>query len=104
MADTDQSKTSDKTVQPTAVDSSVPALDKYHGTPDHVELKDEIEPAATGPEAYYPNFAPIAALNLPDWQQTERGLVRRLDCTLLLMLWLLYWNNYLDRTNIAQAR
>ncbi|PPJ49800.1 hypothetical protein CBER1_03305 [Cercospora berteroae] len=54
-------------------------------------------------EGYY-NFEPIAALNLPDWRVTERALVRKLDFTLLPTLWVLYLNNYLDRTNIAQAR
>lgn len=55
-------------------------------------------------DGYYVNFAPIAELNLPDWRATEKSLVRRLDMTLLPTVWILYLNNYLDRTNIAQAR
>lgn len=55
-------------------------------------------------DGYYHNFAPIAELNLPDWRTTEKKLVRRLDMTLLPTVWILYLNNYLDRTNIAQAR
>lgn len=64
--------------------------------------KEEIDPS--DPASYYRNFAPIAELNLSNWRQTERQLVRRLDLTLMPTLWLLYMNNYLDRTNIAQAR
>jgi len=56
------------------------------------------------PEGYYRDFSPIAELNLENWQATEKALVRRLDMTLLPTLWILYLNNYLDRTNIAQAR
>jgi hypothetical protein len=56
------------------------------------------------PEGYYRDFSPIAELNLENWQATEKALVRRLDLTLLPTLWILYLNNYLDRTNIAQAR
>jgi MFS family permease len=56
------------------------------------------------PEGYYRNFEPIAELGLEDWRATEKALVRRLDLTLLPTLWILYLNNYLDRTNIAQAR
>lgn len=56
------------------------------------------------PESYYRDFSPIAELNLENWQATEKSLVRRLDLTLLPTLWILYLNNYLDRTNIAQAR
>ena len=56
------------------------------------------------PESYYRDFSPIAELGLADWKATEKSLVRRLDLTLLPTLWILYLNNYLDRTNIAQAR
>lgn len=65
---------------------------------------DDGEPVGQGPEAYYRNFAPIAELSLPDWRHTEKQLVNRLDWTMMCTLWLLYFNNYLDRTNIAQAR
>lgn len=46
----------------------------------------------------------IEALGDPDWEAKEKKLVRTLDFTLLPMLWILYLFNYLDRTNIAQAR
>lgn len=38
------------------------------------------------------------------WRSTEKRLVRKLDMTLLPMVWLLYLFNYLDRNNIAQAK
>ncbi|KAK2014194.1 MFS general substrate transporter [Colletotrichum eremochloae] len=46
----------------------------------------------------------IEALDIPDWQAKERKIVRTLDMTLLPQLWILYMFNYLNRTNIAQAR
>lgn len=47
---------------------------------------------------------PLDALGIPDWRAVEKKVVKRLDMTLLPMLWILYLSNYLDRTNIAQAR
>lgn len=52
---------------------------------------------------YYHNLRPIEALNLEDWRATEKKLVRMLDWTLLPTLWILYLNNYLDRTNVSAA-
>ncbi|OLN86261.1 putative transporter C1002.16c-like protein 6 [Colletotrichum chlorophyti] len=46
----------------------------------------------------------LDALGIPDWQAKEKQVVRRLDMTLLPQLWILYMFNYLNRTNIAQAR
>ncbi|CAG7565385.1 unnamed protein product [Fusarium equiseti] len=40
----------------------------------------------------------------PEWKQSEKSLVRKLDMTLMPMVWILYMFNYLDRNNIAQAR
>lgn len=37
----------------------------------------------------------------PEWTSRERKLVRKLDLTLLPMVWVLYMFNYLDRNNIA---
>ncbi|GKT81872.1 major facilitator superfamily transporter [Colletotrichum tofieldiae] len=45
--------------------------------------------------------APIEALGLEDWQKLEKKLVRRLDMTLMPMLWVLYLFNYLDRASIS---
>lgn len=36
-----------------------------------------------------------------DWHRTSRSVVRKLDMTLMPMIWLLYLFNYLDRNNIA---
>jgi len=40
----------------------------------------------------------------PEWRRREKKLVRKLDMTLMPMVWVLYLFNYLDRNNIAQAR
>lgn len=45
--------------------------------------------------------APIIALGIPNWQELEKQIVRRLDLTLMPMLWVLYLFNYLDRSSIA---
>lgn len=37
----------------------------------------------------------------PEWAKAEQKLVRKLDATLLPMVWVLYMFNYLDRNNIA---
>ena len=40
----------------------------------------------------------------PQYRLKEKKLVRKLDLTLMPMVWVLYMFNYLDRNNIAQAR
>ncbi|KAH8894628.1 MFS general substrate transporter [Thozetella sp. PMI_491] len=47
-----------------------------------------------------PGSPPIGVTSLA----RERKLVRKLDATLMPMVWLLYLVNYLDRNNIAQAK
>jgi hypothetical protein len=37
----------------------------------------------------------------PEWKAAERRVVRKLDMTLLPIVWVLYMFNYLDRNNIA---
>ncbi|KAH7345809.1 major facilitator superfamily domain-containing protein [Pyrenochaeta sp. MPI-SDFR-AT-0127] len=39
-----------------------------------------------------------------DTQLVERRLVRKLDMTLMPVVWILYFFNYMDRNNIAQAK
>lgn len=39
-----------------------------------------------------------------DFAAVEKRLVRKLDLTLVPMVWLLYLFNYLDRNNIALVR
>ncbi|KAL6710771.1 hypothetical protein ACN47E_007828 [Coniothyrium glycines] len=46
----------------------------------------------------------LSSLGIPDWEAKEKKIVRTLDMTLLPQLWILYMFNYLNRTNIAQAR
>lgn len=40
-------------------------------------------------------------INQERWNAVEKSLVRKLDLTLMPMVWLLYLFNYLDRNNIA---
>jgi hypothetical protein len=46
----------------------------------------------------------VAELNMPDAEALQKLIVRRLDTWMLPQLWILYMLNYLNRTNIAQAR
>lgn len=46
----------------------------------------------------------IEDLGIPDWRILERKIVRRLDMTLLPVLWTFYIFNYLDRASLGQAR
>ncbi|KAL4860325.1 hypothetical protein BDV12DRAFT_205210 [Aspergillus spectabilis] len=39
----------------------------------------------------------------PEWKATEKSLVRKLDMTLMPVVWVLYMFNYLDRNNIARG-
>lgn len=86
-----------------SIEAGIPTGEKVQD--EHIESLDKPDPTA-GVKAsqVYENMAPIVELDLPDWRATEKAMVRRLDFSLLPMIWLLYFNNYLDRTNIAQAR
>jgi len=89
-----------------SMEAGVPSGEKIDAG--HVERLETADASAVtaGVKAsqVYENMAPIAELGLPDWRATEKQLVRRLDLSLMPTIWLLYFNNYLDRTNIAQAR
>ena len=37
----------------------------------------------------------------PEWRAKEKRVVKRLDMTLMPMVWILYLFNYLDRNNVA---
>jgi hypothetical protein len=39
-----------------------------------------------------------------EWHRKGRRVVKKLDMTLMPIVWLLYLFNYLDRNNIAQAK
>lgn len=89
-----------------SMEAGIPTGEKV--STDHVERLETADTPAViaGVKAsqVYENMAPIVELGLPDWRATEKQLVRRLDMSLMPTIWLLYFNNYLDRTNIAQAR
>ncbi|KAK1531197.1 major facilitator superfamily transporter [Colletotrichum paranaense] len=44
------------------------------------------------------------AMAHPEWRAAEKSLVRKLDVTLMPVIWTLYMFNYLDRNNLAQAK
>lgn len=44
---------------------------------------------------------PFGDHNSLEWRAAERKIVRKLDLTLMPMVWILYMFNYLDRNNIA---
>ncbi|RBA09015.1 hypothetical protein FPRO05_07295 [Fusarium proliferatum] len=46
----------------------------------------------------------VARLGMPNAAELEKRIVRKLDMWMLPQLWILYMFNYLNRTNIAQAR
>ena len=46
----------------------------------------------------------VAQLGFANTTELEKKVVRRLDTWMLPQLWILYMFNYLNRTNIAQAR
>lgn len=46
----------------------------------------------------------VAQLGFANTAELEKKVVRRLDTWMLPQLWILYMFNYLNRTNIAQAR
>lgn len=46
----------------------------------------------------------VANLGIENIPAIEKKIVRRLDTWMLPQLWILYMFNYLNRTNIAQAR
>lgn len=41
------------------------------------------------------------AMEQPEWRATEKSLVRKLDMSLLPVVWTLYMFNFLDRNNLA---
>lgn len=60
----------------------------------HVEMgtvSEKIDPDGLGEDT----------INQERWNTVEKSLVRKLDLTLMPMVWLLYLFNYLDRNNIA---
>ncbi|KAK1597295.1 major facilitator superfamily transporter [Colletotrichum navitas] len=52
----------------------------------------------------YRNTPDEAAMARPEWRAAEKSLVKKLDMTLMPVIWTLYLFNYLDRNNLAQAK
>lgn len=62
----------------------------------HVKTGDDADsPVTHDPESSFGHH------ESPEWKAAERKIVRKLDMTLLPMVWVLYMFNYLDRNNIA---
>jgi hypothetical protein len=59
--------------------------------PQHLELAHDVDAEKPAQNNVLP----------ADWTATEKSLVRKLDMTLLPVVWVLYMFNYLDRNNIA---
>ena len=59
--------------------------------PEHFDMKESETAKGLG------SYPPIDE----SWLRREKKLVRRLDFTLMPMVWVLYLFNYLDRNNIA---
>lgn len=60
----------------------------------HIEMEtagDKVDPEGMGEDT----------ISQERWNAVEKSLVRKLDLTLMPMVWLLYLFNYLDRNNIA---
>lgn len=67
------------------------AADRKDSLAEHIDMKE-------------PETADLKDTSTPidqSWLQREKKLVRRLDFTLMPMVWVLYLFNYLDRNNIA---
>ncbi|KAF2008505.1 MFS general substrate transporter [Aaosphaeria arxii CBS 175.79] len=66
---------------------------------------ENVETNASQPKDTLPRGVEIIeALGIPDWREQEKKIVRRLDMTMLPQMWIIYMMNFLNRTNIAQAR
>lgn len=78
-------------------DADIPTTTDKAAFGDHNEEMDDGDSIKASP-----NYVdPMEALGIENWREIEKKVVRRLDITLLPMLWVLYLSNYLDRTNIA---
>lgn len=67
----------------------------------------ELDHLEVGVKDEDPDFCKAGGQSLPQdeqWHAAEKRLTRKLDFTLVPLLWVLYLFNYLDRTNIAYVR
>ncbi|CAG9950490.1 unnamed protein product [Clonostachys rosea f. rosea IK726] len=72
--------------------------DVFHASSDHVDE------SASHKEGNVVVGQDNLGMTPEEYDAAEKSLVRKLDLTLVPMVWLLYLFNYLDRNNIAQAR
>lgn len=70
--------------------------DQTRGTTDHVDVC-----ATTKVGMEIVGVENTLGLAEEEYNAAEKSLVRKLDLTLVPMVWLLYLFNYLDRNNIA---
>ncbi|KAM6508572.1 hypothetical protein FSOLCH5_011568 [Fusarium solani] len=75
-------------------------LNDFHGSSDHID--DALPPVDK--ETMTETKSNELGMTEEEYNAAEKSLVRKLDYTLVPMVWLLYLFNYLDRNNIAQAR
>ena len=83
-------------IDPRALDTV--RIEKTGMTP---ECADQLSDSEKNTEVLPDVNAPIEALAIENWQELEKKLVKRLDMTLMPMLWVLYLFNYLDRASIS---
>lgn len=70
--------------------------DVFHASSDHVDESSQKEGnAVVGQDNL--------GMTPEEYDAAEKSLVRKLDLTLVPMVWLLYLFNYLDRNNIASV-
>lgn len=81
-----------------ADDKNLPPVEAREDAPNSLKAKNSLNENADDRPA---EVDPMEALGDPDWRAKDRQLVRRLDCTFMPVLWILYFHNYLDRNNIA---
>ena len=82
---------------------TVDYLDTKHGDdgPEHMPATDVHDEKRT---EFASDINHVAQLGFANTAELEKKVVRRLDTWMLPQLWILYMFNYLNRTNIAQAR
>jgi hypothetical protein len=90
------------------VPNSAHGLDQKHQEPDSEKVAamehDEersIKAAGADEQPLSAREQAFAHLGIPNWEELERKVVKRLDMTLLPTLWLLYVFNYLDRASLG---
>jgi hypothetical protein len=72
-------------------------LNDFHGSSDHID--DALPPVDK--ETMTETKSNELGMTEEEYNAAEKSLVRKLDYTLVPMVWLLYLFNYLDRNNIA---